>query len=221
MLRNQLLAGLFIGSLALFLTGCCGFPGPCGPGTCGGDACGGGSCGPVAFGNICGDGCGECEGCGELYIDPWINHPADACDPCDCCGNHNGQSCGKCRSVFDGVASLWGYRCGDQGCGCGDTSCGGDCGTGFSCGDGACGGGDCLACNTDSHINDTQITSRNGGSHNDSEVYISGEPTPSGNDDIIVESQPSQTPYKPHRERKIFRAKPEFAGRSTERPSRR
>lgn len=80
--------------------GCCGTPG--GPGFCDSSGCGDASCG----------GCDSCTGCGELYIDPWINHPADCVDPCDVCGNHNGQSCGKCRSVFSGMRSLWGYRCG-------------------------------------------------------------------------------------------------------------
>ncbi len=104
-----------------WMTGCVG-PLACGPT---------GSCGPLAL-NSC-DGCGECEGCGELYIDPWINHPADTCDPCDRCGNFNGQSCGKCRSVFGGLASLWGYRCDG---GYVDTGCGGCDGAGCdSCGD--------------------------------------------------------------------------------------
>lgn len=89
----------------------------------------------------CGDGCGACGGCGELYVDPWINHPADCCDPCDACGNYNGQSCGKCRPVFAGVKSLWGYRC-DDGCGC-DSGCGVACdgGCDSGCGDCGCGGG--------------------------------------------------------------------------------
>ncbi len=100
-----------------------------------------GCCGPMwragccdsGCNTACGDGCGPCEGCGELYIDPWINEPADCCDPCDACGNHNGQSCGKCRPVFAGVKSLWGYRCEDQ--------CGGGCDSG-GC-DSGCSGGDC------------------------------------------------------------------------------
>mgnify|MGYP003662847603 CR=1 FL=1 len=93
------------------LVGCVG-PMACPPGV----GCDSG-CGSLAQG--CG---GNCNGCGELYIDPWINHPADVCDPCDVCGNHNGQSCGKCRSVFDGVATMWGYRCGND-CGCDDNAC--------------------------------------------------------------------------------------------------
>lgn len=61
-----------------------------------------GCCGPMM--------CGSCNsGCGEIYIDPWINEPA-GCDPCDSCGNYNGQSCGSCRPVLSGLATLWGYR---------------------------------------------------------------------------------------------------------------
>lgn len=100
-----------------------------------------GCCGPMwnhggyagACAGGCNDGCGACDGCGELYIDPWINEPADACDPCDSCGNFNGQSCGKCRPVFAGVKSLWGYRCDDGRGG----HCGGSCdagGFGSDCG---------------------------------------------------------------------------------------
>ncbi|MEL7335767.1 MAG: hypothetical protein AAFN70_06110, partial [Planctomycetota bacterium] len=83
---------------------------------------------------------------GERYIDPWINDPADCCDPCDQCGNYNGQSCGECRPVFSAVASLWGYRY-DGGCGEGCNSC-----CGFKpvvaqpaclCGNGGCDGGGC------------------------------------------------------------------------------
>lgn len=100
----------------LWTAGCCVGPLACGPG---------GAFGPIGL-NTC-DGCGECGGCGELYIDPWINEPADCCDPCDRCGNYNGQSCGKCRSVFSGFASLWGYRCDPPCDGCGVAGCGGGC----------------------------------------------------------------------------------------------
>ncbi|MCM2372571.1 hypothetical protein [Aporhodopirellula aestuarii] len=112
--------------LALGLTlsvGCCGpmwNPGCCGTGCA----------------TTCDSGCGSCGGCGELYIDPWINDPADCCDPCDSCGNYNGQSCGKCRPVFAGIKSLWGYRC-DDGCGVG--ACDGGCDGG--CDSGCCDGG--------------------------------------------------------------------------------
>jgi hypothetical protein len=125
-------------STALYCTALIWFTGCVGPMACGHL----GSCGSTACNQSC-DGCGECEGCGELYIDPWINHRADRCDPCDRCGNHNGQSCGKCRSVFSGVASLWGYRCGDTG-GCGNAGCGVACDAAplcDICGNSGCAGG--------------------------------------------------------------------------------
>lgn len=99
-------------------TGCCGplWRASCGVGCDGGPA--------VA----CTDGCGMCDGCGELYVDPWINHPPDCCDPCDACGNYNGGSCGQCRGVFAGVKSLWGYRCADHGAvGCDGIGCDAGC----------------------------------------------------------------------------------------------
>ncbi len=168
-------------STLMFLTGCVG-PMACGPA---------GNCGPVAFGSSC-DGCGECEGCGELYIDPWINHPADCCDPCDRCGNFNGQSCGKCRSVFSGVASLWGYRC-DSGCGdCGEATCDGGCGAFLSLG-GGCDAG-CDGCDSCCSPGDL--------------VHVAIEPTPAKK---IVEAAPAEKPYTPHRTRKIFRKRPDVA----------
>lgn len=99
----------FAASLLLLATGCVG-PMACGPTGC--------------------DGRGHGRGCDELYVDPWINHRADICDPCDGCGNYNGQSCGKCRPIFTGYRSLWGYRmdpppppC-DHSSGCGLEGCG-------------------------------------------------------------------------------------------------
>lgn len=131
------LTALFLAGFIAFASGCCGpmwQPGGCG------SSCGDGSCGGLASNcGGCQDGCGSCQGCGELYIDPWINHPADCCDPCDACGNFNGQSCGKCRSVFAGVKSLWGYRC-DDGC---DGGCAGECGGCQSSGCSTCGTSDC------------------------------------------------------------------------------
>ena len=120
--------------LACGLVASIGCVGPIGHGGCGSNACGPNACGPGACGH---GGCGSgCSGCGELYIDPWINDPADCCDPCDCCGNHNGQSCGKCRSIFSGAKCLWGYRCGNEGA-CGDASCDGACDGGCDAGCGA------------------------------------------------------------------------------------
>ncbi|WP_442505735.1 hypothetical protein SH528x_004538 [Novipirellula sp. SH528] len=163
----------------LWFTGCCG------------PSCGGGANGPFMLGGGgCGtQGCGECEGCGELYVDPWVNHPADACDPCDKCGNHNGQSCGKCRSVFSGVESLWGYRCGvDAGC---DGGCDSGCDSGCEVG---CG---CESCASESYPSEF---------HSGGE-YISGESHYPG--ETIVESE--EPAYQPERTRKIFRSKPQVA----------
>ena len=205
-LASQLSTAIFCTSL-LWFTGCVG-PMACGPG---------GGCGPIAFGTSC-DGCGECEGCGELYIDPWINHPADCCDPCDQCGNYNGQSCGKCRSIFDGIESLWGYRC-DTGCNdCGVASCGGGCGLsqttdccGSTCGgcdscsggcDSSCGG--CDSCSGGCGASCGGCDSCSGGGL----VQISSEPTPAKR---IVEAKPAEAPYKPQRTRKIFQPRREVA----------
>lgn len=161
-------------ALSLTLTiGCCG------PmwnhGGCAG-ACSGG----------CSDGCGACDGCGELYIDPWINDPADCRDPCDSCGNFNGQSCGKCRPVFAGLKSLWGYRC-DDGCsgGC-DGGCSGSCDGG--CDSGSC-GGDC-GCGGAGSLRPTgqyvggysegEPTYALGEGETIVESHMSGQPTPAG-----------------------------------------
>ena len=121
--RTRVHGLLSFGLIALAITSLTGCVGPmaCPPGCggCDGGGCGGGGCSP--FASAC--SAGACSGCGELYIDPWINHPADTCDPCDVCGNHNGQSCGKCRSVFDGVATMWGYRCASGCDDCVETAC--------------------------------------------------------------------------------------------------
>ena len=170
-------------SLASF-TGCVG-PMGCAPN----------ACGPLAFGGGCGQ-CDECSGCGELYVDPWINHPADVCDPCDCCGNFNGQSCGKCRPMFSGFRSLWGYRC-DDGCdgGC-DVTCDGGCDAG--CGAGGCDGGGCSSCGGAAM-----------GEHYSAINFSGGQPTLA--EPTIVEvspritSTPAHTVAEPERTRKIFR----------------
>ncbi|TWU25038.1 hypothetical protein Pla52o_13350 [Novipirellula galeiformis] len=169
------------------------FAGCCGPN--------GGGCGPIFFGAPgCGThGCGGCDsdGCGELYVDPWVNHPADAGDPCDKCSNHNGQSCGKCRSVFSGVESLWGYRRGvDVGCGgcdIGCNSCAPACDSGCS---------DCDSHSTEIYHGETYHSE----TYSEGE-YISGDSYQSG--ETIVES-PAPS-YQPQRTRKIFRSKPQVA----------
>ncbi len=191
-------------STLLVLTGCVG---PMG-------------CGPMAGG--CG-GCDSCSGCGELYIDPWINEPADQCDPCDCCGNFNGQSCGRCRPMFSGIKSLWGYKCdggcdsgcdggcnaevgcgAEAGCGCGAGGCDGGCDSG--CGAGGCSSGGCSSCGGgDFH---GAINYSHGG-----ESYVQGRP--SMVHDAVVEVSPRGQAYHPSHTRKIFKPKNNIAGSPT------
>ena len=156
-----------------------------------------GCCGPLA--NACRSGCGE------VYIDPWINEPCD--DPCDSCGNHNGQSCGSCRPLYAGVKTVWGYRydggcdscSGCDSCGGGCDSCGGhepNCGAEISCGAevtcgfetaaGSCSG--CASCSGGSHYVDSGMpygeSVHYGESiiesdpHESARVVIPGAPTP-------------------------------------------
>ncbi len=191
-------------STLLWLTGCVG-PMACGPT---------GANGPIAFNNC--DGCGQCDGCGELYIDPWINEPADCCDPCDRCGNYNGQSCGKCRSIFTGFASLWGYRC-DPACGsCGVGGCDGGCGVAGcdtvgcdpGCGCESCApiancdpGCGCESCapiaNCEPGCGCESCASVDVGNIQP----IAGEPTRAKE---ITRAKPGPKPYKPRRTRQIF-----------------
>ena len=176
-----------------WFTGCCTGP----------MICPNGACGPLAFGNSC-PGCDECDGCGELYIDPWINHPADSCDPCDKCGNFNGQSCGKCRSVFSGFPSLWGYRYRSDGCdGCGSADCGGGCHATHS-GCDSCDGGcaECLGMPMETEIHLPEVPKADG------QVIRIIEPTPAGK---VIVSSPHDSRYQPHRSREIFRNRQEFA----------
>ena len=99
----RLLGLLMTGTLLVASSGCVG---PMGAGCCGSLH---GSCDSC----VSSPSCNGCSGCGgELYVDPWINHPADCVDPCDSCGNYNGQSCGKCRPILSGARNLWGYYCG-------------------------------------------------------------------------------------------------------------
>lgn len=188
-------------SLASF-TGCVG-PMGCAPNACGPVAFGGGGCGQ----------CNDCSGCGELYVDPWINHPADVCDPCDCCGNFNGQSCGKCRPMFSGFRSLWGYRCDDGGAGGCDTGCDVGCGAGgcdVGCGAGGCDAGGCTTCG-----------GATTGQHHGSINFSRGVPTLA--EPTIVEVSPritSTTVGEPERTRKIFRPRGAVANSGTPQPIR-
>ena len=117
--------------------GCCG-PMACGPVGCGGPV--------ILGGNACGD---SCNGCGERYFDEWINHPPSCCDPCDSCGNHDGQSGHTFRPILSGFPSIWGYRCDPPPTGCDRVACEPACGI-ESC-DGGCGSG-CGSCGGDRTI---------------------------------------------------------------------
>jgi hypothetical protein len=195
----------------LGVTGCVG-PMGCGPMGCGPK----GACGPIALSSCGGGGgdcnsgsCGggDCDGCGELYVDPWVNHPPTG-DPCDCCGNHNGQSCGRCRSVFDGFASLWGYRC-DGGGGC-DGACGKACASPILGGCGGGCGGSCGGCESSCGVEQScggcdSGCSTCGGGHD--QMYISGDSMPPG---TYVESQPTRA-FLPQRTRQIFKPRGSIA----------
>lgn len=210
-------------AIAGLATGCCG---PCGPMTRGGIGCD--SRGMQASGATCGDcsgGCDSCSnGCGETYIDEWINHPP-TCDPCDSCGNHNGQTCNGCRPMFQGFRSIWGYRCDrgpagcqrceescDVGCGCGDSSCDGGCSDG-GCSDGGCSSGGCTSCGG----GNGGCSSCGGGEHlshqsmgHQMEHYadsLTAMPMPHrpSRAPHIVQAKPSIKPYQPQRTKQIFR----------------
>ena len=189
----------------------------------------GGCEGPLVVSN-----CSDCTGCGELYIDPWINHPADCVDPCDMCGNYNGQSCGRCRPMFEGIRSLWGYRCGDCGpcdapgceieCGCGALS---SCGAEVACGCDAAGDCSCGAeiigpsCGCDwgdpcCGSNCGGCSSCSGGEtvHQDEgEIIYEGEYLGETHNSSsgVVEIDRADKPFKPERTRKIFNPRPRVA----------
>lgn len=192
MRRSNLSSLAVLSMLTLVSLGCCG-PLACGPAGCNG---------PVGVPAPSCGGCGDCDGCGELYIDPWINEPAACSDPCDSCGNYNGQTCGSCRPVFSGIATLWGYRY-DGGCGCGShrTSCDG----GISGYDGGSPTGGC-DCGGHGHVMDGgQIM---GGGHRTydqpyAEPLPAPQPTPA--DDEAEQDEELMESYIPTRDKQIFR----------------
>ena len=175
-------------AVAALTTGCCG------PMACGPMACGGCNSGPLMAGS-CGGCDSGCDGCGERYFDEWINHPP-TCDPCDSCGNHNGQSCTACRPMFNRFKSLWGYR---RDCGCGQASCGGcdasGCDSGCSSGCESCGGGHMAASEHEMghHYVDSSAA-----------IPVPSRPSPAPQ---IVEAKPAIKPYQPQRTKQIFRPK--------------
>jgi len=143
-----------------------------------------GCCGPLMFHGGCQSGCGE------MYVDPWINDPAECCDPCDSCGNYNGQSCGSCRPMLSGTKSIWGYRyAGGSGCdGCdscggGEVACGLEPSCGFEPGCGFEGCGACADCGGHGHPGHVTGPGQMG--------YV-GHPTPIG-DSVIRMSDPLES----------------------------
>ncbi len=201
--RRQRIASLV--TVACFLlVGSVGCVGPCGPGACG--PFGGGLLG---MHQGCGSGCGDaCDGCGsERYYDEWINHPPTA-DPCDCCGNFNGQSCGSCRPVFGGFLSIWGYRCNPLPTGCPTAGCDnlGGCGCEPTCGVMSCDPG----CGSEMAGSCGSGCSSCGGGHSHSlppgEVMLQSY-SPSSGQGQIVRGTPAVKAYQPQRERQIFNAR--------------
>lgn len=195
--RGSSYALAWVFGIAMLASGCCG------PMACGPMGCGSLNNGPLMVGS-CGGKCGSgCDGCGETYIDEWINHPP-SCDNCDSCGNHAGDSCGSCRPIFHGFKSLWGYRR-DGGCdsGCSTGSCG--CETGASC-DGGCGG--CDSCGGGGeHFAGGEL--RHHYVDSSHAIPIPQQPSYAAQ---IVEAKPAIKPYQPQRTKQIFRPKNSVAG---------
>ncbi|MGI9473284.1 MAG: hypothetical protein ACR2NZ_17210 [Rubripirellula sp.] len=103
--------------------------------------------------------------------------------------------------MFFGVASLWGYRCGDTGCNeCGNAGCGGGC---LSLGGGcdSCDGGCDSCCGSGLAVGSEVYES-------DGQVIRLVVPTPAPE---IVDAGHGDSHYIPHRTRRIFRARPEVA----------
>ncbi len=185
--------GLLITSL--LASGCVG-PMACGPV---GHAVGHGplTLGHRAVGGECDSGC---NGCGERYIDEWVNHPPSCTDPCDSCGNYNGQSCHACRPFFRGFISLWGYRCDPPPVGCDRVACE------PTCGISGCDGG-CRDCRStvvmDGHVSPGHPVH----TYEDSVEFDSFEqhdgPTLVG--PLRGEGAPAVRPPHPGRQRQIFR----------------
>ena len=117
--------------------------------------------------------CGS--GCGEAYMGEWISTPPDAYDPC--CGDQFVGGATKCRPFcFQPgmmLRGLYGGRLcsGDASstpCGCGDTLCGGGCGSsmvsapvvssGGGCASGGCSSGGCSSGNCSASARPAQQT---------------------------------------------------------------
>lgn len=180
-----------------------------------------GCCGPLRF-----HGCRS--GCGELYVDPWINDPAHCCDPCDSCGNHQGQVCDSCRPLNYGIKTIWGYRYNGGTCGCETAGCDGvgcdsiiepGCGCGVagcdevSCGfEPVCGVESCSGC-----------AGCSGGGHgfvNDGSM-LDHEPVIVDGHSILDEEGLESARIPVPRGRRIFRGSPHVAGSHSMAPAHR
>ena len=120
MIRRAILLSMVV--IAGNLSGCAYHMQQCGPTGCGARPATGpcNSCGEMGCGGVCTMGplammrkmstCGA--GCGNIYVNEWINDPPDACDPCDDCGNWVGpRGCkGRVWGFGLGARNLWGYR---------------------------------------------------------------------------------------------------------------
>lgn len=116
-------SGLFISSLLLSATGCISIDGrnACGPRGCSTGACqtGCSTCGDATYAggplarligfegaggcNSCGAGKLSGAGCGELYVDEWLNEPPTV----DNCGCGECQTCGR-QPIRSLLSTLWG-----------------------------------------------------------------------------------------------------------------
>lgn len=142
--------------------------------------------------NSCGTGpllgLASCRGgCGETYVDEWVNEP-----PCiDDCG-YCSSGCDNCRSdrpVRSMLRLLWGIPY-DGGCGCATSSCDSGCDGGCS----SCGGGTSLA---HSGYSGTTTGCNCGGSHS-SEVHMSPVPSAAPMQNAApVEAVPTPAPVAP------------------------
>lgn len=220
--RNNRSILVLTASLAILAlgTGCVG-PMACGPMGCSG---------PVvsAHGN-CGSGCGDCcNGCGDKYYDEWINHPPSCTDPCDSCGNFQGQSCHACRPILSGFKSIWGYRCdpppvGCASAGCDNLGCRGGCEPG--CGIETCSGGcdsGCSSCNGGHAVGEHYSTPHDG-MMNQVPVEVPYEQPIHSQSSMttqprIVRGTPAVKPFQPQRSRQIFQARDPQASRGTSAP---
>lgn len=209
---------LLAASLMILITGSgCVGPMACGPMGCNGPI--------VAARGSCGSGCGDgCNGCGEKYYDEWINHPPSCTDPCDSCGNFQGQSCHSCRPIFSGFKSIWGYRCDPPPVGCPTAGCDNlrphghrDPGCGIESCDSGCSscGGHGFGGHSQDMIMDSVPMSAPHEMHYEepiqSQSSVSYAPQ-------IVRGSTSVKPFQPQRSRQIFQARDPNAGRRTGAP---